>query len=197
MVASAVLLVLCLLVLLSNYLDSVHTRKVKNSIATLYEDRLVAEYYILKMTRTMYQIREASHTDLDTASTAHTIREHMDDFHDSYNTYIKTKLTATENATAMALMDHIKKLEQQFSNSNDAPSDYTAQALVDLNTLSTIQLEESNIIMKNAESTYASIKTSSQFAFAIVLLILVVLQALVFSTKTLMPVNKPQDPTLN
>jgi hypothetical protein len=58
LLASVVLLALCLLVLLSNYLDRMHTRNVTNYITTLYEDRLVAEVYILKMTSTIYQIRE-------------------------------------------------------------------------------------------------------------------------------------------
>ena len=56
--ASMVLLALCLLVLLSNYLDRLHTTNVKNSISTMYEDRLIVEDYILKMTTNVYQIRE-------------------------------------------------------------------------------------------------------------------------------------------
>ena len=56
--ASIVLLALCLLVLLSNYLDRLHTENVKNSISTMYEDRLIVEEYILKMTQNTYQIRE-------------------------------------------------------------------------------------------------------------------------------------------
>ncbi len=56
--ASIVLLALCLLVLLSNYLDRLHTENVKNSISTMYQDRLIVEEYILKMTQNTYQIRE-------------------------------------------------------------------------------------------------------------------------------------------
>ncbi len=57
-VASGALLSLCLLVLFSNYIDRDHTSNVKKSITTLYEDRLVAEAYILKMTSDIYQIKE-------------------------------------------------------------------------------------------------------------------------------------------
>lgn len=57
--ASAALLSLCALVLVSNYIDRNHTDDVKTTISTLYEDRLIAEVYILKMTRALYEVKEA------------------------------------------------------------------------------------------------------------------------------------------
>jgi hypothetical protein len=58
MTASGVLLTLCVLVLFSSHLDRDHTNNVKNSISTLYEDRLIAEDYILKMTIDIYEIKQ-------------------------------------------------------------------------------------------------------------------------------------------
>lgn len=60
-----------------------------------------------------------------------------------------------------------------------------------------MQLEESKLIMKNVELQYATIKASSQFAFAIGIIILLVLQAIVFTAKAVVPVNIPKDTTLN
>ena len=54
-------------------------------------------------------------------------------------------------------------------------------ALTSLSKLSSIQLDESKLIMKNAEAEYANIKTTSQLAFAIIIIILLVLQAIVFN----------------
>lgn len=195
--ASVVLLALCVLVLLSNYLDRLHTRHVKSAISTLYEDRLIAEGYILKMTSHIYQIREVLQTDQQVLSKSAAIGKLMGNFNNTYEAYLKTKLTASEKTTALALMHYIKKLEQTFTTNNYSPAVATDQALAALNKLSTVQLDESKLIMKNVESEYANIKASSQFAFAIVILILVVLQALVFSGKTLIPLNQPQDPRLN
>lgn len=188
LVASAALLALCLLVLLGNYLSRLHTRNVQHYMATLYEDRLIAEVYILQMTNNIYQIREALFSDLDNAAKSNAVSELIDDFNATYNTYIKTKLTATEKATSIELISHIKNFD---------PSTSTEKALLSLNKLSTIQLEESKLIMKDAESEYATIKTTSQFAFATIIIILLVLQALVFSAKTLIPTNNQKDPTLN
>lgn len=44
-----------MLVLFSNYLDRIHSENIKHSISTLYEDRLLVEEYILKMTLDVYK----------------------------------------------------------------------------------------------------------------------------------------------
>jgi hypothetical protein len=188
LVASAALLALCLLVLLGNYLSRLHTRNVQHYIATLYEDRLIAEVYILNMTNNIYQIREALFSDKDDVAKSNAVSELIDEFNDTYNTYIKTKLTATEKATSVELISYIKNFD---------PSTSTEKALLSLNKLSAIQLEESKLILKDAESEYVAIKATSQFAFATIIIILLVLQAMVFSAKTLRPINNPKDPTLN
>jgi len=180
--ASSVLFALCLLVLLSNYLDRKHTTQVKNAIATLYEDRLIAEGYILKMTRHMYEIREVLHAEQAMALKAQSM---------------KTKLTTTEEASAISLIGHVNRLHQRIDNNPLEAVGDTEKALASLAKLSAVQLNESKLIMNSVESEYANIKASSQFAFAIIIIILVVLQAIVFSTKSLLPPNLPQDPSMN
>jgi len=66
-----------------------------------------------------------------------------------------------------------------------------------LNELSIIQLDESRQIMHHAEALYLSGKTSSEFVFAIIIIILIVLQALVFASKTLVPTVKTEFPQHN
>lgn len=195
--ASAVLLTLCLLVLLSNYLDRVHTKNVTNAISTLYADRLLAEEYIFKMTSTIYQIREILHAEQPNDAKATAIGKLMNAFADAYQTYNKTKLTTTEKATATELNGHFTNLQQTFASNQYGASDDTEKAIASLNRLSTVQLEESKLIMKNVELQYATIKASSQFAFAIGIIILLVLQAIVFTAKAVVPVNMPSDTTLN
>lgn len=195
--ASIVLLALCLLVLLSNFLDRIHTKSVKNSIATLYEDRLIAEDYILKMTRNTYQIREVLYSDTTAITKSNVINNLLHEFNGLYSVYIKTKLTVTEKTAATELIRYIKSIEQKNLSSNYDFYNDTEKVLSSLNTLSAVQLEESKLIMQNAESEYAAIKASSQFAFAVIIVILLVLQAMVFSARTLISVNIPKDPTLN
>jgi hypothetical protein len=194
--ASIVLLALCLLVLLSNYLDRLHTENVKNSISTMYEDRLIVEELILKMTRNIYQIREILNTE-DHEVKVNTFKKLTVDIKATYNIFIKTKLTKNEKITADELITQIQGLEQSLFSTNNLPSIYTDKILSSLNKLSQIQLSESKLIMKQVEAQYATIKASSQFALAIIIIILLVLQVMVFSGESLIPRFKPKDPTLN
>ncbi len=194
--ASIVLLALCLLVLLSNYLDRLHTENVKNSISTMYEDRLIVEELILKMTRNIYQIREILNTE-DHEVKVNTFKKLTVDIKATYNIFIKTRLTKNEKITADELITQIQGLEQSLFSTNNLPSIYTDKILSSLNKLSQIQLSESKLIMKQVEAQYATIKASSQFALAIIIIILLVLQVMVFSGESLIPRFKPKDPTLN
>ncbi len=197
MLASAALLGLCLLVLLSHYLERVYAQNVTDSMSTMYEDRLVAEHYILKMTHNVYQIREILKTNLDEAAKSEAVEKHLVQFDKTYLAYSKTKLTRGENASAVQLVRHVKNFKPAFLANEYQPSPHTQNALAALDRLSAIQLEESKSIMKEVESQYATIKASSQFAFAIIILILIVLQVIVFSSPALVSAVKPSDPRLN
>ena len=189
--ASGALLTLCILVLISNYTDQSHTNNVKNSISTLYEDRLVVEDYILKMTIDIYEIKQALHFagqhDQPPADRISRLLAHIDGLSKAYQ---KTKFTKTEDVTFTALVGTLNELKSRASQ------ELANHALVLLNELSAIQLAESKLIMNRAENLYQSGKAASQFAFAITIIILIVLQALVFASKTL-PVKKPMGTGLN
>lgn len=198
MAASGALFTLCLLVLFSNYVDRNHTSNVKNSISTLYEDRLVVEDYILKMTIDIYEIKQALHvagqhgepsTDQITALLAH-----IDGLS---NAYQKTKFTKIEDVTFATLLKTLKEFEDSSSQSDVNRLNLANQALMLLNKLSEIQLEESKSIMKQVDDLYIRGEVASQFAFAITIIILVVLQALVFASKTLPRANQPSGTRLN
>jgi hypothetical protein len=186
MVASGALFSLCLLVLFSNYIDSDHTDHVQNSISTLYEDRLIAEGYILKMTNDIYQIKEALNASPSNGEGADgSIAHLLSDITKVSDAYQKTRLTKSEEIKFTSFVRLLNEFGPAHHHSVQSKSQYANQALVLLNELSSIQLEESKLIMDRAEMLYISGKTSLQFASAIILIILVVLQALVFTSKTI------------
>lgn len=197
MAASGALFTLCILVLFSNYADRKHTNNVKNSISTLYEDRLVVEGYILKMTIDIYEIKQALHLagqhDVPSANQITALLSNIDGLSKAYQ---KTKLTKTEDVAFTSLLKTMEEFKSSLQNDQDKLN-LANRALVLLNELSAIQLEESKLIMKQAEELYRSGKAASQFAFAITIVILVVLQALVFASKTLPGTNTQSDSRLN
>lgn len=196
LVASGALFMLCVLVLFSNYIDRNHTNNVKKSISTLYEDRLVVEDHILKMTIDIYEIKKALQASTESTQSADLITARLSHIDDLSAAYLKTKFTKTEDVTFAELLKTLKEFESPSSRSVEDNLKLADHALTLLNELSAIQLEESKLIMEQAESLYLSGKSLSQFAFVITIVILLVLQALVFASKTLR-VNQPPPQNLN
>lgn len=198
MVASAAFFALCLLVLFSNYIDQDHTNNVKHSISTLYEDRLIVEDYILKMTSDIYQIKEALNTpEEDREKSDNKISELLSHINVLSDAYLKTKFTANENVKFGELLKLINEFKSAPLHSKQLKLEIADKAIILLTELSTIQLEESKLIMQKAENLYISGKASSQFAFAVILIILLVLQALIFTSKTLTNNKQTSAPHVN
>lgn len=198
MVASGALFSLCLLVLFSNYIDRDHTNHVQNSMSTLYEDRLIAEGYILRMTTDVYQIKEvwnASNSPSDNADGR--ITNLLSDIHKVSDAYQKTRLTKSEDIKFASLVKLLSEFGPSHHQSIQSRSENANQALALLNELSAIQLEESKRIMDRANMLYLSGKSSLQFTSGIILIILLVLQALVFTSKTIRTSNQTSASYLN
>lgn len=190
--ASGALFSLCILVLVSHYIDRNHTENVKNAISTLYEDRLIAEEYILKMVTGFYKIKEEIHSDKDTVDRVENLFGTIMTVSDAYQ---KTKFTATERKKGDELLVILAGFNS-IENEDDAKKLASAnKALAVLNELSAIQLAESKQIMNRAETLYLSGQTSSQFVFVVIIIILIVLQAIVFTSKSL--ITKTKYPNLN
>lgn len=194
--ASGVLLLLCLLVLYSNYTDRKHTDNVKHAISTLYEDRLVAEGYILEMTTGIYKIKESLNAAKDSLEIEH-LNASLSSIRATNTAYLKTKFTELEKRKADELTTILADFESIDSANHRIKLESANQSLEILNALSGIQIAESKQIMKRAETLYKSSKISSQFAFALTVIILLVLQAIVFASKTLSPNTEVKFPNMN
>ncbi|MBK8390247.1 MAG: MCP four helix bundle domain-containing protein [Saprospiraceae bacterium] len=194
--AAAVLFVLCVVILYANYHDRMHTSKVIGLISTLYEDRIVAEVYIYKMSNDLYEIKEAL-LDPISESTNQKIQGRMSLINQSMAAYEKTKLTEKESMIFDQLRLEIPQNWEAKNDQNDALAKMADRSLLLLGELSEVQITESKSIVADSEKTYKMSKLSSEFAFAIVIIILIILQALVFASKTLHISNEPVDPSLN
>jgi hypothetical protein len=197
-VASVALLLLCLLVLWSNRIDRDHTTHVRKSITTLYEDRLVAETHILKMTNDLYQIKEILSTIGSNRETGdNKIANLLSDIHQVSQAYQNTKLTVDEHAKFIELSKITNAFKISLLQGSTLQAENANKAIALLNELSVIQLEESKLIMSHAETLFFSGVISTQFAFAVVIVILLVLQALVFTSKTLIGSHQTSAAYLN
>lgn len=190
--AAGVLFGLCILVLLSNYNDRQHTEQVKEMISTLYEDRLIAEEYLFTLSSDLYEIRES--VDDSSSTSGNVLLKKMEE---TISAYKKTKLTENEEIKFKQFEQSVIQLKASFRNDQTATLAHSKNALTLLKELSDLQLEVSKLIVNNSEKEYKLSKLLSNFAFGIAIILLLFLQALVFSSKTLHISNKKVNANLN
>ncbi len=198
LIASLALLILCLLVLISNYNDRKHTREVKETINTMYKDRLMAESYIMNLTVYMYALKEAYTLEQNTGlKNALVQKEIFNKIDTTFKLYDQTVFTKNESIKYQFYVDYITKLQTDTNISTTQKMEVLGNALSVLSELSSIQLDESKRIMKKTEQLYESGKLTSDFALAVIVILLIVLQALVFAANTLNTINQSKDTNLN
>ncbi len=189
--AAAVLFALCLLVLISNYNERLHNDEVKEMISSLYQDRLMAEEYLFELTNNLYKIREESNKkEGDFIGKNMEINKNIAEIESICKAYEKTKLTDNEAIKFKLFTQLISQLKLENNQNLATKNQITTDALNVLKALSSIQVEESKSVVKQSEQQYRFSKLSSELAFAIVIILLIVIQVLVFSSKTFHISNK-------
>ncbi|SOE21648.1 hypothetical protein SAMN06298216_2104 [Spirosomataceae bacterium TFI 002] len=194
--AAAVLFFLGALVLLSNYNDRQHTKQVKDMISTLYQDRLIAEEYIFTLTVSIYKLRELATSEKSPGNSLK-IESILAKIASTNSSYKKTKLTENEEAKFIAFENTVSQLSKEINTDRETALARTGVALDGLEGLSDLQLEVSKLIVEKSEQEYQLSKLLSNFAFAIAIILLLFLQALVFSSKTLHISNRNVNANLN
>ncbi len=184
LIASLALLVLSMLVLISNYNDREHTREVKETINTMYKDRLMAESYIMNLTVYMYALKEVYALEQNTGL-KNTLgqKEIFNKIANTSKLYDQTVFTKDESIKYGLYNDYMAKIQNDSNININQKIDILGGALAVLTELSSIQLDESKRIIKKTEQLYESGKLTSDFALAVIVILLIVLQVLVFAAK--------------
>lgn len=191
LVASFALITLCLLVMLSNYLDRNHTNKVKSAIGTLYQDRIMVQDFILDMTSDIYQIKAILNSpNRENSETKNKCDNLLLDIDRLRALYLKTEFTKLETVKFEEFAAVIDTFNPVQATDIQPQLALANKAIELLDELSAIQLNESKNILKKAEELYHNGRILTNFALGIIVIILFVLQALVITSKPAIPKNK-------
>lgn len=199
--AAAILLGVVLgLVMLNNLDERNNSARLQKAFTSLYEDRLVVEGYILTMSEELHDIITISETTAFGAETDKQARlsDIISDIHQVNTAYAKTQLTENEEMEFNSYKKTIHQLETEINAFRFEDGKSLAEgALASLRTLSKIQLQEAQRVKKNSDSIFNYEISSSQFEMAILIIIAVIIQALVFSSSNFQIVKKVRSPALN
>lgn len=211
---AAILLAVVLgLVMLNNLVERSQIRRLDKSFSSMYEDRLLAESYLFQMYNQLQQKNESFQSSFQgnhQALQRFNYEQHQQALNGIIEKYEKTHLTKEEadkyqrfkNVLAnMQVIDAqvMAQTEQHgFAQDNLIETSETAaeRGFALLTELSEIQTKEGQVLRSQSKRIMLGNISSSYFEMAVLVIIALLIQALVLSSKTLQ-VPKPQGSSLN
>lgn len=203
--AALILGVVFLLILGKNWYDERNVAALGNSFASVYEDRLVVESYIYQLSDHLYQKKSL----IDNCSSQEN-RKNLQSKLGEHNAaisalildYEKTKLTSAESASFESFKQNIASiqvLETKYLASAETALPVSKAGLEkrygitikNLHQLSGIQLAEGKLLNEQSKAIVAGSSVLTQFELAVLIGIGLIIQGLIFATRSIVP-KKPQ-----
>lgn len=197
--AAMLLAAIFVLVFVKNMVENEYVSELGDSFASVYEDRLVVESYVYRLSDNLFRKKII----LDTCSIAHLEQARaMVDRHNAAIAglivdYEKTKLTPDEAATFAELkvnLGEMQKLEDEFFRAiadrrqdrrTEAIAGRFAAASENLAQLSTIQLKEGKLLNEQSRQIVAESSLLTQFELGILVAISLMIFVLVFESTSI------------
>ena len=197
---SAALLLAAIFILLfvKNLVDSNNVVQLGDSFSSVYEDRLVVESYIYRLSEDMFRKKFMLDTCSSTASAAR-IKPVVDDYQERIDAlivdYEETKLTEAETTYFRKFKDNINQLESfedAFFAQGDQGRDSVRalmnvqfnQASTNLDHLSAIQLSERKLLNERSQKIVAGSSILTHLEIGILIAIGLMVLVLVFESTT-------------
>ena len=199
--ASILLAIVLALVMLNNMVERNQIKRLDKSVSSMYEDRLLAESYLFQLYERLHQKNdffEASVYRGQSLGKEFDFEQLNQEIKEIVEKYEKTWLTPKETtifkrfkavlSTMFTIDTEIlrgpeKEIEQASLFKNSASA--TDEAFVLLSELSKIQTVEGSIIRSQSKKILLVNISSSQFEMAILVIIALLIQILVFASKSL------------
>lgn len=198
--AALLLAAIFVLVFVKNIVEEKYVTELGNSFASVYEDRLVVESYIYKLSDNL--LRKKIMIDTCSApSQAKRIKPLIDGHNASINTliadYERTRLTDAESKLFGELKENIRKIDEDensfFRRIEDGEGVSGIKASIDthfnqasqnLTQLSAIQLSEGKLLNDHSRKIVAGSSLLTQFELGILIAISLMILVLVFESTT-------------
>ncbi|MDZ4070688.1 MAG: MCP four helix bundle domain-containing protein [Sediminibacterium sp.] len=198
------------MVFCKNVMDRKNVAMLGDSFSSVYEDRLLVESYIYKISDHLYQKHQLTDQYFDGKNVNSHQLNHSLYFHDAaiadlIKSYKKTKFTQAETATFKDFTKQYQLLQTKEAHVlnmaaiNPTLYDGLKQSYRQLNAqlrqLSTIQIEEGTKLNQESKSIVAGSVILTTLEMALLIAIAFIIQALILATNSLMT-NAPK-PSLN
>ncbi len=179
-------------------IDKRHINTLQESFSSVYADRLLVEGYIYKLSGLFHSKKIIfNFQNIAAADISENNKEMNDSIRHLLVDYEKTKFTRDETMYFNQLKEDFQKLvklEDDFlqsdSNSIDVHNAIQMQHIKlseSLNQLSDIQMKEGKNLMDNTKKIVAASKITYRLEIAILLIIGLIIQGLIFASRSMVP----------
>lgn len=185
--ASILLFVVLGVVVVNNIIERKNAREIQQVVTTIYNDRLVVEGYIYSYAERLHEFSEFA------VAQRYTNRHSISgltgaiaEVHELHEKYLKTKLTDQETKTFHEFMQICDQIEANLMKEDfEEVQTLSKTGLSRLKVLSVIQLTQGKIEIEKAAKKYSSNYVLFTFEVAIIFIILIIIQGLIFASKSL------------
>lgn len=181
----ASILLVFFIVLVTNLIDKANFNRLRYSVTTIYEDRIIASDLLFELSMLMRE-KEVAYTAADTAfirSNSETARHSIESLVDRYG---QTKLTGKEQTLFSKLKEELfqlKRLEEVYMNSGFKDSQPLIKSIHEialyLRDLSKVQLYESRQQMKISNKAMESIDLFTQVEIISLVVMAILIQVII------------------
>ena len=182
------------LILVNNLLERSQTRQLKTAFESIYKDRLIAESYILQLSGEVHSIQDMLESSRTSQETSY--QPHLEQINKINLNYLETRLTEEEKLHFEAFECHTKNISWGLKEGKQVENQIDA-ALSELNILSQIQVKEAKTLVKNTSQIFSSDAAHSQLEIALLIVAALIIQSILFASKTLQPQQNPDSARLN
>ncbi len=190
--AALALIIVFVLVLLTNLLDKRYFSKLQDSFTSVYEDRLVAENYIFRLSSYLNEKNQLY--DQPTQNFLSRNQIINDSIQLIVEKYEDTKLTQDESLYFFSLKKQLEKLmlfdsklsENDLEENREWNSKFNP-IWSNLEALAKIQLTEGKRLITESEKVIHQSNTTFRLELAVLIIIGLIIQALIFTSKSLKP----------
>ncbi|NHE57860.1 MCP four helix bundle domain-containing protein [Cyclobacterium plantarum] len=181
---SLLLMVIVGVVLLNHFKERSNAEKMSKAMTAMYQDRLMVEGYIYDISRAFSEISKQYQESI--TENPQYLNQKIEYIDNRIELFQKTQLTVAEEQHLRHLAERVEKIKQSPSGRLlvSEMEKHIMLSLAELQTLSHIQMEEGKAIISQTERIIHSGERLAQLEIVALLLILVLVQTLIISTKS-------------
>jgi len=191
------MIVLLFFVIFSSYTYNYNISKMGDLSSEMYSDRLIAQDYIYKFQKILYE-RKFKIVTRNAIDTNNAFRHYRTDIITHLNNYEKTKLTKKEKIQFQEFKTNILfllNLEYKYLVSNKDLKDTILEqqnesvnlCISQLDKLAEIQISSGKQLSEASEKIVAFSSILNQFDWAIIIIIGLIIQVIIFTSKSTVP----------